>query len=111
MTTPVPPDFSALLTDDQLRQGLAVWSDFHPVYRLSMVILTRDAADLTARAADEEMAEALLNLLESLNDYLKWRVSETAMLESALARLVLVVKAVADADETTTEEETDHGHS
>ena len=108
MTDPVPPDFSALLTDEQLRQGLSVWSGFRPVYRLSMVILTRDAADLTARVADEAGAEALLNLLESLNDYLKWRVSETAMLESALARLVLVVNAFAAADETTTEEETCH---
>ena len=112
MIAPVPPEFSAMLTEDQLRHGFAVWRDFHAVYRLSTVILTRDAADLTARAADEEGADALLNLLESLNHYLKWRESETAMLESALARLALVIEAAAEAHiATTTEEETDHGHS
>ena len=106
MNEPNPLPFPAGMSAAELEKGMTTWRKWYPTHRAAMEILTRDSANLTDIASKDDGAEVLLTLAESLDGYLKWRSSETDLLQSALARLLLVLQAVANADETTTEEET-----
>ena len=106
MNEPNPLPFPAVMNAAALEKWLAIWRGVYPTYRAAMEVLTRDSANLTDIANKDDGAEVLLTLAESLDSYLKWRENETDLLQSALARLLLVLQAVAAADETTTEEET-----
>ncbi|MEA1050482.1 hypothetical protein U5801_11770 [Lamprobacter modestohalophilus] len=84
--------FEAELTDAQLEKGESVRRGWHAVHKLSLAVLTRDSDQLLDAVNDEERAEAFLQLLEHLKDYIDWRRHESDLLASAFARLAIVLQ-------------------
>lgn len=87
------PDFAAAITADELQGSLNVRKGWFQVHRLALKILTRSSAELVEISSKGNGAEALLELLTNLGDYLEWRKAETEILEGALARVTLVLLA------------------
>jgi hypothetical protein len=95
------PRFPAALTPEELEQGLKARQEWQLIYRAAMVLLTHDAAELlTPAQRSPTNAEALRLLFDDLSAYLKWLEAERSLLESALARIGLVLTAVAETSAT-----------
>lgn len=101
--------FPALITEDELQRGLNGQGWF-PVYRLALEVLTKSSDELAEIANQDAGANALLRLHTHVADYLQWRQTDTEVLETALARLTLVLLAHDD-PRPQPHEVNFHGHS
>jgi len=87
-------EFSAAITKEEMYQGEKVTQNWGITRRLAMAALTRSSSDLEDLSAPA--AEGMMEALESLSKYLKWREHETEMLEAAQARMIVVIQGYSD---------------
>ena len=86
--------FSAAITKDEMYQGEKVTQNWGITRRLAMAALTRSSSDFENLSAPA--AEGMMEALESLSNYLKWREHETELLEAALARMLVAIQGYSD---------------
>ncbi len=88
-------EFEATMTKDQVFEAEQKTQDWGMTKRCAMISLTlgstQQLENMNAKAAWE-----LIETMESLTEYIKWRESETDLLHSAIARMLVVVKAFSD---------------
>ena len=95
MTETLPIEFDAALTKDDVFKGEEVAESWGVTRRCALVTLTQGSAQQLENM-DTEMAEALVEVVERVTEYLKWREHETELLETAQARILVVLQAFSD---------------
>ncbi len=91
-----PLTFTPALTPRQIKKAEALHQGWQPIRRAALFVLSRDSIDLTESLQYESKAEALLELAQHLDDFLKWRAHETELLTAAHARLWYILGEEAD---------------
>ena len=91
-----PFTFNAALTPRQIKKAEALHQGWQPIRRAALFVLSRDSIDLAEALQYEPKAEALLELAQYIDEFLKWRAHETEMLTAAHARLWYVLGEEAD---------------
>ncbi|TCT20278.1 hypothetical protein [Thiobaca trueperi] len=91
-----PFTFNAALTPRQIKKAEALHQGWQPIRRAALFVLSRDSIDLAEALQYEPKAEALLELAQHIDEFLKWRAHETEMLTAAHARLWYVLGEEAD---------------
>ena len=81
--------FKADMTMEQVGEADNIAASWAVTRRAALVILARSSDEVDL---DGESVEAFMELLESLNDFKKWRESETELLRAAQARLIVVIQ-------------------
>lgn len=84
------PSFEAAITKQECHEGEKKAQAFGLVRREAYAVLTRSAAQLL-KGMDGEIAEALVEVAENIDSYLKWREHETELLQAAYARVLAVL--------------------
>ncbi len=95
-TQSTPFTFNAALTPRQIKKAEALHQGWQPIRRAALFVLSRDSIDLAEALQYEPKAEALLELAQHIDEFLKWRAHETEMLTAAHARLWYVLGEEAD---------------
>ncbi len=88
-------EFEATMTKDQVFEGEQKTRDWSMMKRYAMISLTLGSTQQLDNM-DPKGAWKLMEAMESLTEYIKWRESETDLLHSAIARMLVVVKAFSD---------------
>lgn len=84
--------FTAELTPEQVQKGEDINRANGWIRRAGLMVLTQEQDELAAAIrADDEGAEAMMHLAESLTTYLERQSHEADLLKSARARLFLVL--------------------
>ena len=86
--------FSAAITKDEMYKGEEAAQAWGITRRCAYAMLTRNSSgleDMNAKAA-----EGMMEALENLSEYLKWREHETELLEAALARMLVAIQGYSD---------------
>ncbi|NEV64127.1 hypothetical protein [Thiorhodococcus minor] len=93
--------FDAAIADSTIDNAETAHTNFEPIRRAALLVLERSYEQLAQPLRDSnEAGSALLNLYAEIDKYLKWRQSETELLESAHARLLLVLSQEAEGIES-----------
>jgi len=93
---PEPPaiGFAAAITADEMHRGERAAQSYGVTRRIAYAALARSYQQLLdgLRSGGEATAEAALEHLDDLVNYLEWRKYETEMLEGAQARMMFVLQ-------------------
>lgn len=89
----------AAIIQDELLNGEQAAESWSVTRRLALITLTKGSAQQLADM-DAEMAEALIEVVEHVTDYLKWRERETDLLKTAQARMLAVLQAFSESHPT-----------
>ncbi len=88
-------EFEATMTKVQVFEAEQKTRDWSMTKRCAMLFLTLGGTQ-QLKNMDAKGAWELIEAMESLTEYIKWRESETDSLHSAIARMLVVVKAFSD---------------
>ncbi len=88
-------EFEATMTKDQILEAEQKTQNWDMTKRCAMVSLTLDSKQQLENM-DAKGAWELMEAVDSLSEYIEWRESETDLLHSVTARMIVVVKAFSD---------------
>ncbi len=90
----LPTRFNAAITEKQLGAVEQAAQEWGVTRRIALATLSKSSKQLLKglQSGGETTAEAMLAAHNSIREYLTWRTRETAMLEAAQARTLLVLE-------------------
>ena len=89
--------FAPAFTADTVHSIERSHTNWQPIRRAAMVVLTRSYDDLAKPLVDDdEKSDTLIYLIEQIDEFLQWRERESKLLNNALARLHLVLMQEAE---------------
>ena len=89
--------FAPAFTADTVHSIERSHANWQPIRRAAMAVLARSYDDLAEPLVDDdEKADALIFLVEQIDEFLQWRERESELLHNALARLQLVLMQEAE---------------
>lgn len=97
-TTPLLP-FAPVFSPEKYQEAAKIASQWNPTYLLALLVLTMDSATLTAKIQNDEGADAMMDLFETITEFQKWRKLDDEMIEAAAARLLVVMSEKAGLNE------------
>ena len=83
--------FAPIFSSEQYHEAAKLMDGWRSTYLPALFVLTLDSKSLLATVQDDEGAEAMLDLLEAITEFQKWRKLDDDMIASASARLLTVL--------------------
>ena len=96
------PEFRAMISGDQVKRAEEAAQSFGVWRRTALSTLAQNSDRMLRELADEKTAEAFLDAVEGIGEYLIWLRAHTEGVEAAHARIFMVLNYL-HADPATTE--------